>query len=194
MDKRIGHWNTFSLGTITERIPQLQATLESWTRRFEELARFKALGLGLFAVSMGILAYNTCCEETSVIWLKSHFPSQSIWQASLTSEGLQLVKDPKLLAKALKNLPARVESGNQAWEGRLGSAPGWWVIYPGKGQSDPLIFCRNCENIPKKWEPIGEGWTGLEKALNQIRADVPALIAKREPKRVESFDPREIRY
>jgi hypothetical protein len=107
---------------------------------------------------------------------------------------LQLVKDPKTLAKALKNLPARVESGNQAWEGKLSGHSSWWVIYPGKGQTDPLLFCQNCEQIPKKWEPVGEGWSGLEAVLTQIRSAGPTLIAKKELKRPETIDPREIRY
>jgi hypothetical protein len=194
MDKWIGHWNSSSFGTLTERIPQLQTAFESWAKRFEGFAKVKALALSLCAIAMGILAYNTCCEETSLAWVKSHFPSQTIWQASLSSEGLQLVKDPKILARALKNLPARVETGNQAWEGKLDGASSWWVIYPGKGQSDPLLFCRNCDQIPKKWQPVGEGWAALDTVLAQIKVRLPSLVAKGDPKRVETLDPREIRY
>jgi hypothetical protein len=209
MDQWVSRWNTSSLRTFVERVPKLQTTFESWTRRFESIAKSKSLknrpewlpsfakirviGLGTFAIAMGILAYNTCCEETSIAWSKNHFPSQAIWQASLSAEGFQLIKDPKKLSKALKNLPARVESGNQAWEGKLDGGGSWWVIYPGKGQTDPLILCRSCDFIPKKWQPVGEGWSALESVLSQIKA-APKLIAKREQRPAEVIDPREIRY
>jgi hypothetical protein len=210
MDQWFSRWNSSSMRTFSERIPQLQTALKSWPRRFEKSAKpkllntplrrfpgiekIRAVGFCVFAVAMGIVAYNTCCEETSLAWLKSHFPSQIIWQASLSTEGLRLIKDPKMLAKALKNLPARVESGNQVWEGKLVDGPSWWVVYPGKGQDDPLIFCRTCDQIPKKWQPAGEGWSALEAVLAQVRANVPTFIAKRELKRTEVLDPREIRY
>jgi hypothetical protein len=194
MDQWISRWNPSALRTFIERVPQLQTTFKSWPQRFAGFAKIKALALALFAVVMGIAAYNTCYEESSLAWVKSHFPSQIVWQASLTAEGLQLVKDPKTLAKVLRNLPARVESGNQAWEGKPTVGPSWWVIYPGKGQSDPLIFCRSCDQIPKKWQPSGEGWSGLESVLTQVRTVQPLFIAKREQKRAETLDPREIRY
>jgi hypothetical protein len=208
MDQWVSRWNSSFFRTLNERVPKLQTALKSWTQRFKSPAKpkalkpnwlpsvekLRALGLGIFAVAMGIIAYNTCCEESSLAWVKAHFPSQTIWQASLGAEGFQVVKDPKILAKALKNLPARLESGNQAWEGKLANDTSWWVVYPGKGQDEPLIFCRSCNQIPKNWQPVGEGWGGLETVLTQIKLFKPMLIAKKEAIVPEFVDPREIRY
>jgi hypothetical protein len=209
------HRNALALRSLSWRVPELQATFKNWRERLKAIAKQRSLERSvkidsakieklrtitfvMFSVILGIWAYQTCCEETSLEWQKRHFPAAAIWKTGLQSEGYALLQNQKTLSQALKNLPSRLDTGNKAWQS-LGTKgqPAWWAIYGVSGDStDPLIFCVRCSETPRSWEPVGEGWSGFETVLLKAREQVGLYPAEKRviSKRKEFFDPREIRY
>jgi len=211
MDWRNRYWNAVTLRPFSWRIAELQTPLKNWRNRLEtitksrtlkvdriKIERVRTIAFALFSIILGIWAYQTCCEETSLEWQKRHFPGAAVWKTGLQSEGYLLLQKQEPLSRALKNLPSRLDNGNKAWQssGTKGQ-PVWWAIYGVSGDSsDPLIFCVRCSDPPKNWEPVGEGWSGFEAVI--AKAHDQSHLYPPEKKTIvrhqEFFDPREIRY
>jgi hypothetical protein len=211
MDWIISHGSALVERAVSWRIPKLQGAFESGRSKFAgltksvktpDIRKLRALLLAVASVSFGILAYNVCSEEVALEWQKHHFPSTPVWRAGLVAEGwrgFEAGKDlaqRKRFAQVLKSLPSRVESGNHAWEGKSGSDPSWWAIFPADIQDDPLLFCLKCDSAPKSWQPAGVGWTGFDTVMSvahtQARSYKPGAQIK--AKHVFFLDPYEIRY
>jgi hypothetical protein len=198
MDRWFSRWSTSSERSLSWGIPQLQAAFKSRYRLPEKIAKLeklRALAVALLAIVFGFMAYNTCCEEISLEWQKTHVPSPRVWVSSFTGIGFQKVPE-KLLAKTLKGLPSRVESGNRVWEGKSQGAPSWWAVY---SETDPMLFCLKCDSPPKTWDPAGEGWAGFDQIIAQAEKQAHSykpdrIEAKKPQKYHEILDPREIRY
>jgi hypothetical protein len=219
MDWRNRYWNAVTLRPLSWRVAELQTTFKNWRERFEAIAksrtlkidrikidrikieRLRTIAFALFSIILGVWAYQTCCEETSLEWQKRHFPGPAVWKTGLQSEGYLWLQKQEQLSRALKNLPSRLDTGNKAWQssGTKGQ-PVWWAIYGVAGDSsDPLIFCVKCSDPPKTWEPVGEGWSGFEAVIAKAHDQSHLYPLETKEKkavvgRQEFFDPREIRY
>src|SRR5271156_3535132 len=98
------HRNALALRPLSWRVPELQATFKNWHGRLKAIAKhqfikravkrsvkidsakiekLRTVTFVMISVILGIWAYQTCCEETSLEWQKRHFPGATIWKTGL---------------------------------------------------------------------------------------------------------------
>ncbi len=179
----------FSLGTgISSGIRKIQeSSLHSIRNR-------KVLGGALIVASIlfGLWAHESAKAQALEEWERSHFPSSRVWKAAFESRGWREERDPKILQKALREIPANVDEKSAVW---LSTDVRWAAVFVDPENVIPAkVFCRDCEATAQaKWKPIGMGWPGFDDVFKSID-ESPLPVKKVFPKRREFLDPREIRY
>ena len=172
-------------------------------------SRFRRKGiaalLATLAVILGLHAQKISHLAAAAEWESEHQPTERIWDYALRNIGLHRVQDAKFLGRAVRTLPISFDDKHSVWTSP--EAPWIAVFTDRKAEKEPLIYSYYDfgasshrlppQNVafPKAWQPVGEGWSGFEKGLQQLESQVKALQKTVPPKRRAEFnDPRAIQY
>jgi hypothetical protein len=154
-------------------------------------------------IAGGLLLVSSAC---AAIWAEkisrstaldefehSRTPSSKVWDFSLQSRGYRKLKDAWLIQKAIRRLPATLDTPGSVWSSRDSD---WIAVFVNPEQSIPeAVFCFQCEAPPSDWKPMGMGWPAFDRTLAESEAYVAAVKARVKPKKpVEFRDSREVRY
>lgn len=182
---------------IQNRVSSLSKRLESTKVAAQALKKKSRVPRGvvllLVALALAWMSYSLTEEAAQVKFEQTRWPTQNIWNATLSHHGLTLYQSMGDFSAHLRNHPNPFNDLSEIWVGNHGC-----MIYLPRSQytdSSELWSCYPAKRrlIPKNWIKAGTGIRGLEQALTLIRAHTPEPIAKPHKRRI-LVDPKEIRY
>ena len=144
------------------------------------------------AILLATHAYDWSREESLKSWLSEHTPSSSLVSKVLETARFNLVTRPEEVTRLIRWMPTQMDTNSGFWADRDLNV----IVYftPKNSSLEPIVMkFQSPPGVLKDWQPLGDGWTGLENVLQKIR-ERPAQQTPKKGPPVFNGDPREFKY